>query len=216
MTVVAAKQRGRSTRCCSRSRTRSAPRCRCRDRVRGPAARGAAHPRRAVRRVAGVLALVAASRSRSTSTALQTAIPGYTGVPGARRALDRRAARARRSSRAPVRPRRPGTALSDAGGLWSLPRPGASRVAQLQAADDEGLRGRIVVIDFWTYSCIDCLARTRTSAAWDDAYAPRGPGSRSPHAEFAFEQVPSNVRGRQKLELRVTGRAGSSSSAAWS
>ena len=57
------------------------------------------------------------------------------------------------------------------------------------------LRGRVVLIDFWTYSCINCLRTLPHLKAWDDAYRKAGLtiiGVHSP--EFAFERVPDNVR----------------------
>jgi cytochrome c biogenesis protein CcdA/thiol-disulfide isomerase/thioredoxin len=57
------------------------------------------------------------------------------------------------------------------------------------------LRGRVVLVDFWTYSCINCLRTLPHLKAWDTAYRRAGltiVGVHSP--EFAFERVPSNVR----------------------
>jgi cytochrome c biogenesis protein CcdA/thiol-disulfide isomerase/thioredoxin len=67
-----------------------------------------------------------------------------------------------------------------------------------------GYRGKVVLVDFWTYSCINCLRTLPHLKAWDAAY--RGAGLRivgihSP--EFAFEHVPGNVRSAVKrLGLR--------------
>ena len=58
-----------------------------------------------------------------------------------------------------------------------------------------GLRGKVVVLDFWTYSCINCLRTLPYLKAWDKAYRADGlviVGVHSP--EFAFERVPANVR----------------------
>jgi cytochrome c biogenesis protein CcdA/thiol-disulfide isomerase/thioredoxin len=57
------------------------------------------------------------------------------------------------------------------------------------------LRGRVVLVDFWTYSCINCLRTLPHLKAWDRAYREDGltiVGVHSP--EFAFERVPDNVR----------------------
>jgi len=59
----------------------------------------------------------------------------------------------------------------------------------------EGLRGKVVVIDFWTYSCINCLRTLPHVTAWDEAYRDDGlviVGVHTP--EFAFEREPDNVR----------------------
>jgi cytochrome c biogenesis protein CcdA/thiol-disulfide isomerase/thioredoxin len=57
------------------------------------------------------------------------------------------------------------------------------------------LRGKVVLIDFWTYSCINCLRTLPHVEAWDRMYRRNGlviVGVHTP--EFAFEAVPSNVR----------------------
>jgi cytochrome c biogenesis protein CcdA/thiol-disulfide isomerase/thioredoxin len=57
------------------------------------------------------------------------------------------------------------------------------------------LRGKVVLIDFWTYSCINCLRTLPHVEAWDRMYRKDGlviVGVHTP--EFAFEAVPSNVK----------------------
>src|SRR4029453_11662463 len=59
----------------------------------------------------------------------------------------------------------------------------------------EQLRGKVVLIDFWTYSCVNCPRTLPHVRAWDRAYRKDGLvviGVHSP--EFAFERVPGNVR----------------------
>jgi thiol-disulfide isomerase/thioredoxin len=57
------------------------------------------------------------------------------------------------------------------------------------------LRGRVVLVDFWTYSCINCLRTLPHLKAWDAAYRNAGLTIVGVHTpEFAFEHVPSNVR----------------------
>ncbi len=61
------------------------------------------------------------------------------------------------------------------------------------------LRGKVVLIDFWTYSCINCLRTLPHVEAWDRMYRKDGlviVGVHTP--EFAFEAVPSNVRSAVK------------------
>jgi cytochrome c biogenesis protein CcdA/thiol-disulfide isomerase/thioredoxin len=61
------------------------------------------------------------------------------------------------------------------------------------------LRGKVVLVDFWTYSCINCLRTLPHVEAWDRLYRKDGlviVGVHTP--EFAFEHVPSNVRAAVK------------------
>ena len=56
------------------------------------------------------------------------------------------------------------------------------------------LRGEVVLIDFWTYSCINCIRTQPHLNAWYDRYHADGFEIIGVHApEFAFERVPANV-----------------------
>jgi cytochrome c biogenesis protein CcdA/thiol-disulfide isomerase/thioredoxin len=58
-----------------------------------------------------------------------------------------------------------------------------------------GLRGKVVLVDFWTYSCINCLRTLSHLRAWNHTYARSGlviVGLHTP--EFAFEHELGNVR----------------------
>jgi cytochrome c biogenesis protein CcdA/thiol-disulfide isomerase/thioredoxin len=56
------------------------------------------------------------------------------------------------------------------------------------------LRGKVVLIDFWTYSCINCLRALPYVKAWDAKYRKDGLVIIGVHApEFAFERDPANV-----------------------
>ncbi len=71
------------------------------------------------------------------------------------------------------------------GAAWLNARP-------LKRAD---LRGKVVVLDFWTYSCINCLRALPYVNAWYQHYKDSGLviiGVHSP--EFPFEKEPANVR----------------------
>ena len=58
----------------------------------------------------------------------------------------------------------------------------------------ELLKGRVVVIDFWTYSCINCLRSIPFVKSWDERYRKDGLVVIGVHApEFAFEREPANV-----------------------
>ncbi|MNP98776.1 Thiol-disulfide oxidoreductase YkuV [compost metagenome] len=59
----------------------------------------------------------------------------------------------------------------------------------------EALRGKVVLVDFWTYSCINCLRTLPYVRAWADKYKDAGLVVLGVHApEFAFEKNPANVR----------------------
>jgi cytochrome c biogenesis protein CcdA/thiol-disulfide isomerase/thioredoxin len=59
----------------------------------------------------------------------------------------------------------------------------------------EALRGKVVVIDFWTYSCVNCLRTLPYVRAWYDKYKDQGLVVIGVHApEFAFEKDIDNVR----------------------
>ena len=56
------------------------------------------------------------------------------------------------------------------------------------------LKGKVVLIDFWTYSCINCIRTLPYVTKWYDTYKDKGfvvIGVHTP--EFAFEKVTSNV-----------------------
>ena len=58
----------------------------------------------------------------------------------------------------------------------------------------DGLRGKVVLIDFWTYSCINCLRTLPHVKAWAAKYQDKGlvvVGVHTP--EFAFERDLGNV-----------------------
>jgi cytochrome c biogenesis protein CcdA/thiol-disulfide isomerase/thioredoxin len=58
-----------------------------------------------------------------------------------------------------------------------------------------GLRGRVVLIDFWTYTCINCIRTLPYVRAWDRRYAQRGLAVVGVHTpEFGFEKNAGNVQ----------------------
>ena len=57
------------------------------------------------------------------------------------------------------------------------------------------LKGKVVLLDFWTYSCVNCVRTIPHLRIWYDAYRDDGfviIGVHTP--EFAFERKPENVR----------------------
>ncbi|MBS0612586.1 MAG: redoxin family protein, partial [Proteobacteria bacterium] len=67
----------------------------------------------------------------------------------------------------------------------------------------ESLRGKVVVVDFWTYSCINCLRSLPYVKHWYESYKDHGLvviGMHTP--EFAFERDLDNVR-RAVADLNI-------------
>ena len=57
------------------------------------------------------------------------------------------------------------------------------------------LRGKVVLVDFWTYSCINCIRTIPYLTAWDEKYRDDGLVIIGVHApEFEFEKDYSNVK----------------------
>ena len=66
-----------------------------------------------------------------------------------------------------------------------------------------GLRGKVVLVEFWTYSCINWLRSHPYVRAWAERYKKQGLVVIGVHApEFAFEQNVDNVR-RAAKDMRV-------------
>ena len=65
------------------------------------------------------------------------------------------------------------------------------------------LRGKVVLVNFWTYSCVNCLRTLPYVNAWAQKYADRGLVVVGVHApEFAFEKDRSNVeKALQQLKI---------------
>jgi thiol-disulfide isomerase/thioredoxin len=88
---------------------------------------------------------------------------------------------------------------------YTLGQPSApSKLASLERADAwlnspplkaQDLHGKVVVVDFWTYTCINWLRTLPYVRAWHEKYRDKGLvviGVHSP--EFAFEKNQDNVR----------------------
>ena len=60
--------------------------------------------------------------------------------------------------------------------------------------DAQALKGKVVLVDFWTYSCINCLRSLPYVKAWAEKYRDQGLVVIGVHApEFAFERNVDNV-----------------------
>jgi cytochrome c biogenesis protein CcdA/thiol-disulfide isomerase/thioredoxin len=79
------------------------------------------------------------------------------------------------------------------GGFPSL--SGATAWLNSPPLTPESLRGKVVVIDFWTYSCINCLRSIPYIRAWAEKYKDHGLVVIGVHTpEFAFERNIDNVK----------------------
>jgi cytochrome c biogenesis protein CcdA/thiol-disulfide isomerase/thioredoxin len=59
----------------------------------------------------------------------------------------------------------------------------------------ESLKGKVVLIDFWTYSCVNCVRTLPHITQWDEKYRDAGLVVIGIHApEFDFEKNPNNVK----------------------
>src|SRR4051794_3910373 len=68
----------------------------------------------------------------------------------------------------------------------------------------DGLRGRVVVVDFWTYTCVNWLRTLPYRRAWDAKYREHGLTIVGVHTpEFGFERNVDNVT-RRSGEFGVT------------
>jgi cytochrome c biogenesis protein CcdA/thiol-disulfide isomerase/thioredoxin len=161
---------------------------------------------RLVRRAAGVLVAAAAvAIALGVDRELQTAIPGYT------ESLQERFERSPAAQRelGDLTGAREPKATGDAAGALEDygPAPEFRGIAGWLNSEPltlQGLRGRVVLIDFWTYSCINCLRTLPYIREWDDRYRAAGLTIVGVHTpEFAFERVESNVRENvRELALR--------------
>ncbi|AWW43316.1 cytochrome c biogenesis protein CcdA [Streptomyces cadmiisoli] len=97
------------------------------------------------------------------------------------------------------------TELADCG-----PAPEVSGIQQWLNTPDGApvtkmsLAGKVVLVDFWAYSCINCHRAIEHVNAWHEKYASQGLvvlGVHSP--EYAFEHEPRNVRaGAERLGIK--------------
>jgi thiol-disulfide isomerase/thioredoxin len=97
-------------------------------------------------------------------------------------------------------------------GLLSGQLGGQTELASLERANDwlnsppltpAAMRGKVVLIDFWTYTCINWLRTVPYVRAWAEKYKEQGLVVIGVHApEFSFEKQINNVRWAVK-EMRI-------------
>jgi len=84
------------------------------------------------------------------------------------------------------------------------PFEGATGWLNSEPLRPKGLRGRIVAVQFWTYTCINWLRQLPYVRAWAEKYEDLGlvviGGVHTP--EFSFERDVDNVR-REAKDMRV-------------
>jgi cytochrome c biogenesis protein CcdA/thiol-disulfide isomerase/thioredoxin len=150
-----------------------------------------------VRRVLGVLVLAGvAAIALGLDTGLLTRVAlANTG------GLEQKLLDAARPAPAPEPVHQAGAPLPVEGELPSL--AGATGWLNSPPLTRQALRGKVVLIDFWTYSCINCLRSLPYVHGWYDKYKDHGLVVIGVHApEFAFEKEPANVA-RAVKELGV-------------
>jgi cytochrome c biogenesis protein CcdA/thiol-disulfide isomerase/thioredoxin len=160
----------------------------------------------ATRRVAGVLlGATALAIAFGVDQRFTTAIPGYVET------LQERVERTSAAQRELAKLRGGGSALTAAAKDARAPKAPELRGIDVwlntpsgRPVSVAGYRGKVVLVDFWTYSCINCLRTLPHLKAWDRTYRSSGlriVGVHSP--EFAFERVAGNVRSAvRRLGLR--------------
>ena len=91
--------------------------------------------------------------------------------------------------------------LPDEGELASF--DGATGWLNSEPLTPAGLRGKVVLVDFWTYTCINWLRQLPYVRAWAEKYSGHGLVVIGVHTpEFSFEHNPDNVR-RAVQEMRI-------------
>jgi thiol-disulfide isomerase/thioredoxin len=80
---------------------------------------------------------------------------------------------------------------------------GATGWLNSEALTPEGLRGRVVLVDFWTYTCVNWIRTLPYVRAWDAKYRDHGLTIVGVHTpEFGFERDVDNVI-RETARFRV-------------
>jgi cytochrome c biogenesis protein CcdA/thiol-disulfide isomerase/thioredoxin len=144
-----------------------------------------------VRAILGaVVGLTALAIALGADSRFQTAVPGYT--ESLQKRIERSSAAERELGELAGRE-------SSTEGLRDFgPAPeftGISRWLNSPPLTLGGLRGKVVLVDFWTYSCVNCLRTLPFLRGWDRAYRDDGLQIVGVHTpEFAFEHEVDNVR----------------------
>ena len=149
-----------------------------------------------------VVALTALAIALNVDRHFQTAVPGYTEAFQEKVEQSDGAQRELRKLRGETRRLAATSSLRDFGQAPEL--RGLANWINSAPLTLRQLRGKVVLIDFWTYSCINCLRTLPHLKAWYRTYRDRGLVVIGVHTpEFAFEYVSGNVRSSvRRLGLR--------------
>jgi cytochrome c biogenesis protein CcdA/thiol-disulfide isomerase/thioredoxin len=156
-----------------------------------------------VRRALGVAVLVAvAAIALGADTGVLTRLSLASTSSIEQRVIDRIQPRASASSQPSTGRASTASDLAVEGDL--PPLAGATEWLNSTPLTTAALRGRVVVVDFWTYSCINCLRSIPYVRAWWEKYKDQGLVVIGVHApEFAFEKDLRNVR-KAVADLGIT------------
>jgi len=141
-----------------------------------------------VRRALGVLVLAGVA---AIALGLDTGLLTRVSLASTSR-IEQRLIDAVRPAPAPAPKLKAGEPLPVEGEMPSL--AGATQWLNSPPLSTKSLRGKVVLVDFWTYSCINCIRALPYVRGWADKYRDHGLVVIGVHApEFAFEKDPANV-----------------------
>jgi cytochrome c biogenesis protein CcdA/thiol-disulfide isomerase/thioredoxin len=153
----------------------------------------------AFRAVSGVVMIVlAVALTFNLSDVIQRDIPNYTQAVG--NSLEKGAAAPAAGTSASLQDCQTAAMYGGSGTENCGPAPAFKGIQQWfntpggKPVTLASLKGRVVIVDFWAYSCINCQRELPHVEAWYKDYAADGlevVGVQTP--EYAFEHVPSNV-----------------------
>jgi cytochrome c biogenesis protein CcdA/thiol-disulfide isomerase/thioredoxin len=152
---------------------------------------------RGVRIAAGVVVIgLAVALTFNVTDVLQRDVPDYTSKLN--NALGNTSLSQKQSADLAACAANPDTVPQDCG-----PAPAISGIAKWfntpKPLSIAGLRGKVVLVDFWAYSCINCQRAIPHVQAWYSAYKKAGFTVIGVHTpEYAFEHVPGNVKSGAK------------------
>lgn len=79
--------------------------------------------------------------------------------------------------------------------LGKAPEFSAGNWINSQPLKISDLKGKVILVDFWTYSCINCIRTLPFLESWNEKYSGKGLVIIGVHTpEFEFEKIPQNVK----------------------